>query len=396
MSEKRERLLSLDALRGFTIIGMIVVNSPGSWGHVFSPLLHASWNGATPTDLVFPFFLFIVGVSIALAFSGRTDLKRERRRAYGKVLWRVAKIFALGLFLNLWPFFDFGEIRFAGVLQRIAVVFGVCAILFLNTGWKKQLWIGASVLLSYWALLSLVPVPLDAVNETALSTGVVERSFGSKVEVAVRAAGDSALVANFEPATNLAAWVDRTLLPGRMWERTWDPEGLLSTVPAIATGIFGMLVGSMVLSIGDPYRRVSWMFFVGLLSLLIGSTWGWVFPLNKNLWTSSFVLYAGGWATLCFAACFLLVDVLRYRKWAEVGIIFGSNPVVAYALSGMLTLVFYSGVGKLPSLSTWFMDTAETLGISLKLASLVYALLYLGVLYLPVRWLWTRRIFVRL
>ncbi len=396
MSEKRERLLSLDALRGFTIIGMIIVNSPGSWGHVYAPLLHASWHGVTVTDMVFPFFLFIVGVSIALAYAGKPRLKRDRRKAYSKILWRVLKIFALGVFLNLWPSFDFEEIRVVGVLQRIAVVFGVCAILFLNTNWRQQLWIGVGALLGYWALLQLVPVPLDEVNEGALRDGVVERALGASQEVSVEASGSAALAPNLEPGTNLEAWLDRQLIPGGMWERTWDPEGVLSTLPAIGTGIFGMLVGAMILGIGDPYRRVSWLFFVGLVAVLLGGVWSWSFPLNKNLWTSSYVLFAGGWATLCLAACLLVVDIQGYRGWAKMGIVFGANPVVAYTLSGMLTLFFYSGTRYWSSLSELFMEGVMGLGVPGKLASFSYALLYIGVIYLPVYALWKRRIFVKL
>lgn len=396
MSEKRERLLSLDALRGFTIIGMIIVNSPGSWGHVFTPLLHASWHGVTVTDMVFPFFLFIVGVSIALAYAGKPKQKRERRQAYAKILWRVVKIFALGVFLNLWPSFDFTEIRIVGVLQRIAIVFGICAILFLNTNWRQQIWLGVGVLVSYWALLTLVPVPLDDVNRGALEDGVIERAMGASQSVSVEARGDSALAGNLEPGTNLQAWLDRKLVPGNMWERSWDPEGVLSTLPAVGTGIFGMLVGAMILGIGDPYRRVSWLFFVGTIAILLGETWSWVFPLNKNLWSSSFVLFSGGWSTVCLAACLLVIDIQRYQKWAKLGVIFGSNPVVAYVLSGMLTLFFYQATSYWPSLSTLFMDGMMSAGVSGRLASLIYALLFIGVIFLPVNWLWKRKIFIKL
>ncbi len=396
MSEKRERLLSLDALRGFTIIGMIVVNSPGSWGHLYAPLRHASWHGVTVTDMVFPFFLFIVGVSIALAYHGKPKVKRERRQAYSKIFWRVLKIFALGVFLNLWPQFDLEGIRVVGVLQRIAVVFGFCAILYLNTNWRQQLWIGAGILLSYWTVLLWVPVPLDAVNKGALENGVVERALGALQPVSVEARGAHALAANLEPGTNLEAWIDRKFVPGNRWERSWDPEGILSTLPAVGTGIFGMLVGAMILGIGDPYRRVSWLFFVGLVAVLLGEVWSWSFPLNKNLWTSSYVLFAGGWATLCLAGCLLLVDIQRYRGWAKMGIIFGANPVVAYTLSGMLTLFFYSGTRYWPSLSELFMEGIMGLGVPGKLASFSYALLYIGVIYLPVYALWKRKVFVKL
>lgn len=396
MINKRTRLLSLDALRGFTIVGMIVVNSPGSWSHVFSPLLHASWHGITPTDLVFPFFLFIVGVSITLAYGRKQDQQTEPRKAYRKILWRVAKIFALGVFLNLWPNFDFEAIRIAGVLQRIAIVFGVCAILFLTTTWRSQLYLGLAILVGYWASLSLIPVPMDAVNRRALETGFVERSHGKEVAVTVEQTGETSIAPNYEPGTNLAAWVDRKLLPGRMWERTWDPEGVLSTLPAIVTGIFGMLIGSLLLAISDPYRRVSWVMTIGVLTLLIGMLWSMAFPLNKNLWSSSFVLFSGGWASLCLGVCLMFADILGYQKWTRLGIVFGSNAIVAYALSGMLMVVFYSGFGPIPSLSRWFMNTTIDLGFPPKIASLSYALLYLALIYLPVSILKRKKLFIKL
>lgn len=391
-----ERLISLDALRGFTIMGMIIVNSPGSWSHVYEPLLHASWHGVTPTDLVFPFFLFIVGVSITLSYTKQRERRTPKAHLHAKIGLRALKLFALGLFLNLWPGFDFEELRVAGVLQRIAIVFALCALLFLHTNWRQQLWVGIGLLVGYWALLSWIPVPLDDVNREALQTGQVERSSGTRVDVEVEASGEGALRPNLEPGTNLVAWLDRRLLPGRFWERSWDPEGLGSTLPAVATGIFGMLVGTMLLSIGDPYRRVSWVFFVGMAAVMAGAAWSWAFPLNKNLWSSSFVLHAGGWAALCLGAALLLLDVLRYRSWAKVGVIFGANPLVAYALSGVLIVVFYSGFAGFPSLSVAFMDSATAAGIPAKLASLSYAILYLGVLFLPVWWLWKRRIYIRL
>ena len=215
------------------------------------------------------------------------------------------------------------------------------------------------------------------------------------VEVSVQRSGESAIAANYEPGANLAAWVDRALLPGRMYEKTWDPEGLLSTVPAVATGIFGMLVGAMILGIGDPYRRVSWIFFVGVLAVVVGGIWNWVFPYNKNLWSSSFVLFTGGWSAIGLAACLLLIDILRIRKWAQPGVVFGSNPVVAYALSGMLGFLFYGGMG-IPSMSAAWMSAADAMQVPAKLASLLYALFYVCMIYLPVLWLWKRRVFVKL
>lgn len=393
---KAERLVSVDALRGYTVAAMIVVNSPGSWSHVFDPLLHATWHGATLTDLVFPFFLFLVGVSIALAYGKRAVEGVERGALYRKIVFRSAKIFALGLFLSLWPNFDFESLRVAGVLQRIALVFLACAILFLNTSWRAQAWIGAALLLGYWAAMAWIPVPVDAVNARALDTGVVERSFGQEVAVSIDARSAGLLEPNLEPGTNLTAWIDRRLLPGRMWERSWDPEGLASALPAVATGILGMLAGALMLSVADPYRRVSGLFLLGFGAWLAGAAWGWVFPLNKNLWSSSFVLFSGGLATMALAACSLLADAYGCRRWAKVGVVFGANAVVTYALSGMLLVVFYGSGWGVPSASAAFMEWAIGAGLSGKLASLLYALLYLAALYVPAWWLWRKRIFVRL
>ncbi len=391
-----ERLLSLDALRGFTIIGMVIVNSPGSWSHVYPPLLHASWHGLTPTDLVFPFFLFMVGVSIALAFSKRLRRREPKGVLYRKIAWRAGKIFALGLFLSLWPAFDFADLRIAGVLQRIAIVFAVCSILFLNTGWRSQALVAAGILFAYWGALRFAPVPIDAVNAAALASGQVERSYGTLEPVAIAPLGPASLKPNYEPGVNLAAWVDRKLLPGRFWERSWDPEGLASTLPACATGILGMLAGSLILAIGDPYRRIAWLFFAGFASLIVGYIWSWDFPLNKNLWSSSFTLVAAGLAALCLAACLLLIDTLGYRRWAQAGIIYGANAVVAYALSSLLVVVFYGDPWGMGSLSEGFMGFAADAGFPLRLASLLYALLFAAVVFAPVWWLWRRKIFLRL
>lgn len=396
MPVKQDRLISLDALRGLTIVAMIIVNSPGSWSDVYGPLLHASWHGMTLTDLVFPFFLFIVGVSIALAFTKRVESGAPKKQLYQTIFIRSLKIFVLGIFLNLWPGFDFGEIRIAGVLQRIAIVFFVCSILFLNTRWKQQLWLGLGILVSYWGVLALVPVPLDETNSIALEHGKVERSWGSMVEVDVVTSSENSLKANYEPGTTLTAWIDRKLLPGKLYENAWDPEGLFSTVPSIVTGMFGMLIGTLIVRMKDPYRRVSWIFLIGFSALCAGIAWGWFFPVNKNLWSSSYVLLAGGFASLCLASCILLVDILGNKNWTKVGIVFGANAVVAYALSGMLVPVFYGTWGSFPGISSWFMEFTSTIGLPANLASLVYALLYVVVLYLPVFWLWKKKIFIRL
>lgn len=394
---KPERLVALDALRGFTIAAMIIVNSPGSEDHIYRPLHHASWHGLTLTDLVYPFFLFIVGVSITLAYSKQLEARAAHTDLIRKIVLRGVKIFALGVFLNLWPGFDFGEIRIAGVLQRIAIVFLVCALIFLKTTWKRQLWLGTGMLVLYGLLMGWVPVPIDSVIQSALDTGTVERGHGTSEHVDnLRQLSEGFIAANYQPGTNLAAWVDRLLLPGQMYEVTWDPEGLLSTLAAIVSGIIGMLVGRLVLSITDTYRRLTWLFFCGFCLFLAGGIWGWVFPLNKNLWTSSYVLWTGGIATMGLAACILIIDTLGYNRWTRLGIVYGANSLTSYVLAGMLTIVFYQSLFGMTPWNQWFLETLGNLGVAAKLASFLYAFLYMLVIYIPVLILYKKKIFIRL
>ena len=394
---KPERLVALDALRGFTVAAMIIVNSPGSGDHIYRPLHHASWHGLTLTDLVYPFFLFIVGVSITLAYSKQLEARAAQTDLIRRIVLRGVKIFALGVFLNLWPGFDFGEIRIAGVLQRIAIVFLVCALIFLKTTWKRQLWLGAGMLVLYGLLMGWVPVPIDSVIQSAIDTGTVERGHGTSEHVDnLRQLSEGFIAANYQPGTNLAAWVDRLLLPGQMYEVTWDPEGLLSTLAAIVSGIIGMLVGRLVLSITDTYRRLTWLFFCGFCLFLAGGIWGWVFPLNKNLWTSSYVLWTGGIATMGLAACILIIDTLGYNRWTRLGIVYGANSLTSYVLAGMLTIVFYQSLFGMTPWNQWFLETLGNLGVAAKLASFLYAFLYMLVIYIPVLILYKKKIFIRL
>jgi len=308
---KSKRLIALDALRGFTIAAMVIVNDPGTWQHIYWPLRHAEWNGCTITDLIFPFFLFIVGVSIALAYSKRVEGNVPKRSLYRKIIIRAINIYLLGLFLWLWPEFDFSSIRWVGVLQRISFVFLVCAILFLNTNWKQQIKIGAAILVLYYIIIAYIPVP--GIGKPDLSI----------------------------PEGNWANYLDTLILPGVMYQKTWDPEGLLSTFPAIVSGIIGMLIGKLYLSVKDENKRLVWLFFVGFAMFLAGGLWNWFFPINKNLWTSSFVLYTAGLGTLGLAACILIVDIWGYTKWTFLGRVYGANAITSYVLAGMLTLVFY-------------------------------------------------------
>jgi predicted acyltransferase len=344
---------------------MVIVNDPGSWSHVYPPLLHAEWNGCTITDLVFPFFLFIVGISIALAYTKRLEANVPKRDIYRKIITRTLSIYLLGLFLWLWPQFDFGAVRWVGVLQRIALVFLACALLFLHTNWKQQIKIGAIILILYWIIVAYIPVP--GIGKPDLSV----------------------------PDKNWANYLDNLLLPGVLWQETWDPEGVLSTFPAIVTGIIGMLIGKLYLTVKDENRRLVWLFFIGFCLFLAGGIWNWFFPINKNLWTSSYVLYTGGLGTLGLAACILIVDVWGYTKWTFLGRVYGANAITSYVLAGMLTLVFYRIKFGGSSLNAWFMDSLTATGLDPRFVSMLYAVLYMLLIFIPALILYRRKIFIR-
>lgn len=390
-----QRLISLDALRGYTIALMVIVNDPGSWRYVYPPLEHAEWHGLTLTDLVFPFFLLIVGVSITLAYTSRLSAGAEKKTLYGKIFSRAVKIMLLGWFLNLWPTFDFGAMRFAGVLPRISIVFLVCALVFLHTNWKQQVWIASVLLVGYWLVMLLVPVPVDDVIRNALATGHVQYRGGTLEIEPIRQLSSGFIAANYQPGVNITAWFDRLLLPGRFYQVTWDPEGWMSTLPAIATGIIGMLVGKLHLSLRDSYQKITWLFFLGFAMYLVGNAWAWVMPLNKNLWTSSYTLWTAGMGTMGLAACILVVDVLGFTRGTKLGRVYGANAIASYALAETLTLVFYGDIWGGTSLSGRWMDGITGIGVTPKLASLGYAVLYMLVIYIPAYLLYRKKIFIR-
>lgn len=298
---KPRRLASVDALRGLTVAAMLLVNTPGDWSHVYAPLLHAEWHGCTPTDLVFPFFLFIVGVSIALGVSPRAEGGGDRAGLRRAVLWRATRIVGLGLLLHLaaWWLLDREYFRPWGVLQRIGICFAVAGLLALHTRARAQWLCISALLLGYWALL-------------AWSGG-------------------------FEPWINLASRIDAAMLgphaylfdPGS--GRGHDPEGLLSTLPAIATTLLGLRAGHWL-----RHGRVRRLCVAGAAALALGALWSQAMPLNKNLWTSSYVLWTGGWALLALAAAHALIDV---RGWPAVGRSFGINAIAAYAGSALMVYV---------------------------------------------------------
>jgi predicted acyltransferase len=304
------RLTSLDLFRGVTIAAMILVNNPGN-DHPYWPLEHAEWNGWTPTDLIFPFFLFIVGVS--LVFSSESRLRRgdSRNVLLLHAFRRGVIIFAIGLAMNyslvLIAPSAFPGLRIPGVLQRIGVCYLAASILFLYTSSRTRAVVVAALLLGYWLLMRFVPVP---------GYGVPGRD-----------------IPFLHPDANLAAYLDRRFLT-TLWEKTRDPEGLLSTLPAMATALLGVSTGEWLRSKNSSQTKLVGMLVFGALGLVVGRTWGIWFPLNKKLWTSSYVLFTAGFALVCLALCYWATDIKTWRvTWAKPFLIFGRNAIAAYIVA---------------------------------------------------------------
>lgn len=356
----KERLTSLDVFRGFTIMLMTIVNNPGSWESIYPPLQHAEWNGCTLTDLVFPFFIFIMGTAVPFAMPN----KILDGTTFNKIVIRSLRIFCLGLFLNYFSQIDFfgfegipllfekviitlavayallgnfrpkiktllafsilgillflaysgipayQDVRIPGVLQRIAIVYFFTSLLYLKSNITTQILVTATLLLGYWALMTLVPIP----------------GFGS---------------ANLEKGTNLAAFIDNLFLKNHMYSqtKTWDPEGFLSTLPAIATGIIGMYVGQQLNINISGKIKFKKIISIGFLLYFIGAFWGLIYPINKSLWSSSYVLYTAGLATISLSILYYIIDISGYIKWTKLFLIWGINPMIVFFFSGIIPLV---------------------------------------------------------
>ncbi|HWB25129.1 MAG TPA: heparan-alpha-glucosaminide N-acetyltransferase domain-containing protein [Chitinophagaceae bacterium] len=365
MLQQTKRLVSLDALRGFTIAAMIVVNYPGSEGHVYFQLRHTEWNGLSFTDQVAPYFLFFVGASIAFAYSKRVEAGQQRGQLYEKIFLRALKIYAVGMFLNLMPDFNFHTIRWTGTLQRIAIVFLISSIIYLNTNWKQQAWIGAILLITYWLALTCIPTP---------------------------GAGKVML----EPGVNIVAWVDTKFLPGVMWRGTWDPESILTNITSVVSCITGMLAGRLMLSDKSPAEKVNYLMTAGVFSALAGFFWGLTFPINENLWTSSFVLVTSGFAALLFGAFYFLVDIKGKTWGTKPGIIFGANAITVYFLADVWALIFYVAKFNGTSLNEKFVQGLSNAGFDPQLASLLYVLMFLVINFIPAWLLYRKKIFIKL
>ena len=300
------RLTSLDVFRGMTIAGMILVNNAGDWEHVYWPLEHAKWNGWTPTDLVFPFFVFIVGVSLVFSFASRVARGNSRKTLLLHALKRSAIIFAVGFLLHAYPTFHWQTVRIPGVLQRIAVVYLFTSMLVLYTGRVTRAVVSATLLIGYWILMVRVPVP-------GYGAGVLTMD------------------------GNLAGYIDRSLMYNHLWiAHRFDPEGILSTLPAIATCLLGVFSGEWMRSARTPLQKLAGLFAASAVGLIAGEIWNLWFPINKMIWTSSYVLFTAGFALFVLGVCYWATDIRGWKRGSTPFIMFGVNPLALYCLASWL------------------------------------------------------------
>ena len=397
LSRAPERLLSLDVFRGMTVAGMLLVNNPGTWSAIFPPLEHAEWHGWTPTDLIFPFFLFIVGITTELSLRARRARGDDESAIVRQVLRRGTLIFLFGLLLSASPFFTWTAIpdnpdpsfldrvihrvehlRILGVLQRIGLAYLFGALLTLRTTLRTQMIIVATLLLGYWALQTIVPVP---------DTGVPGRFVLDK------------------PDQLLSAWLDRAVLgANHLWagSKTWDPEGLLSTIPAIGTVMLGTFAGRWI---GQRERslneRLAALFAAGALLMVAGLIWNWVFPINKSLWTSSYVLFTAGMGAVALATCMWIIDVMGIRKWTFPFVVYGMNPMLAFLGSGLMARLIYSiwkvdsGNGTLISAQGLVFNRLYASWLPPREASLLFALSFVAFWFVILWAAWKRGIVLK-
>ncbi|WP_433969681.1 acyltransferase family protein [Tunturiibacter gelidiferens] len=374
------RLLSLDFLRGLTIAFMILVNNNGDEHLAYWPLKHAVWNGFTPTDLVFPTFLFLVGISTVFSTASRLAQGATRQSLFLHVLRRSVILFLLGLVVHSFPFFNLHTMRFYGVLPRIAICYFIIASLYiLSPGWRSKAVLTVSALAAYWILMRFVPIPGYGVPTHDIP--LLDRD------------------------ANLTAWLDRQIFSApHLYEHTRDPEGLLSTIPALATALLGILTGIWLRTRRTLNQKITGIATAGLTGILLGGLWNLSFPINKKLWTSSYVLFAGGLSLSLLALSLFIVDLPKKQsvKQNHDGLlkpffIFGTNAIVAYLFSELLAATLSSipvhpGVNLQQSIFHAILQAVPNIAF----ASLLYSLAFVAVCWLFVAVLYRRKIFIKI
>jgi predicted acyltransferase len=377
---KPQRLISLDVLRGLTIAFMILVNNNGNEAAAYWPLKHANWNGFTPTDLVFPTFLFLVGITTVFSTAARLAQGASRQSLFLHVLRRSVILYLLGIVVNSFPYFHLHTMRFYGVLPRIAVCYLIVASLYLiSPDWRAMAALAAAALVGYWILMRFVPVP---------GYGLPGRD-----------------IPLLDRDANLVAWLDRQIFPAsHLYEHTRDPEGLISTLPALATTLFGVLTGMWLRTQRALTTKVMGIAMAGVSWVLLGTLWNFSFPINKKLWTSSYVLFAGGLSLLLLALCLLIVDVSANnstkssrRRLLTIFFVFGTNAIAAYIFSELLQSTLGS-IHLRPGLNLqqWLYWSVQHIVPNQAFASLVYSIGFVAVCWIPTSMLYRRNIFIKI
>ena len=369
------RLQSLDIYRGAAVAGMILVDNPGSDELAYGPIKHTVWNGWTPADLIFPSFLFIVGVSLVFSISAHLARGESRRRIFLQAIKRSLILIAIGLFINAFPIFDIRTWRIEGVLQRIAVCYLIAVALFLWSNTRGLVIAACACLIGYWLLVRFVPVP---------GFGVPGRD-----------------VPFLDPDGNIVAWLDRTLFPGRLYDGTRDPEGLLSNIPAVATCLAGVLTGLWLRSERAARSKVIWMLTAGLIAIAAGQLIDFWFPINKKMWTSSFVIFTAGFAAVFLAILYWIVEIRRWRGWWTMPfLVFGMNAIAAYVADALVYGPAYSfhvagSDGNLIAWQQFAYAQLTKLPLSAAAASLVYSIAAVVFCWFLLWLLYRRKVFLK-
>ena len=368
------RLVALDTFRGMTIAFMIVVNTPGTWAYVYAPLRHAEWHGCTPTDLVFPFFLFIVGLAMRFSFK-RFDFNLSPEITK-KILGRMLTIFAFGFLLSAYPFirqdWNWENFRIMGVLQRIGISYGCAAFLVLKLNQKQLVIFSGVILLLYWLILWSFSI-INGLDPYGLES-------------------------------NLPRWLDLVLLGNtHLYHGTgipFDPEGLLSTLPAIITVLIGYITGIVIQEMENGIEKVKYLLKAGVTITIIGWIWGFFFPINKQLWTSSYVLFTGGIAIIILAICIFFIDIKGFKKLAYPFVIFGTNSIFLFTVSGLwiktiLKIKFILNEKTVSGYTYLYQTVFQPLAGDLN-GSLLFALSNVGMWWLILYWMYRKKIFIKI
>jgi predicted acyltransferase len=365
-AESTGRLVSLDVFRGATIALMILVNTAGGFAGSYSPLLHADWNGWTPTDVVFPSFVWIVGLSLTLSLDKRLSAGARRSSLVPAVLRRALILYLLGVFLYLMPRFDLSTARLLGVLQRIAICYAAASLIYLYTGVRGQIVWMVALLGSYTLLMFYAPVP----------------GFGA---------------GRLDVDGNLAHYIDRIVLGAHNYAqtKTWDPEGIVSTLPAIATALLGVAAARILRLRKTLAERTTWLFLIGNILIVSGLIFSPIMPINKKLWSTSFTLFMAGLDFVIFAALLWIVDGQKARRWAAPFVILGMNSIVVYMLSEIgETLMYTIRTGGL-TIREWIYQRYYLSWLDPANASLLYSLCYVAFMIVVAYGMYRRKWFVR-